>query len=147
MQITDTKGDTSMGYSPKQAQTQAPTKTFKFTVNRKGEFVYCPSSDWAYTHTDRIRFQSEAGPFTIDFIPINMAPEVKYSPLSGPLTSVNVGTAVYAADTSVNDELDDAAREGIVEKNGFIGRYRYSIKVTIDGEVFTDDQKNGTYAC
>jgi hypothetical protein len=130
-----------------------PTKTFKFTVGADGKFSYDPPTDWAYKHTDRIRFQTDSGPFTIKFLPIGNIPVANFNPLGGPLTSVpDVG--FFRADTTVTDALTEEDRATLIEGNvspafpeGFVGRYFYGIEVTKGKEVYSDNQKNGSYSC
>lgn len=117
-----------------------PTKTFTFTVGPDGKFTYDPTDDWIYFHTDTIRFQTESGPFTMGFLLETPVPVARFSPLRGPLKSVQEGSS-YHADTTVKDNLTQTDREMLMELNkgpqhpdGFVGRYRYDIKVTVGGK-------------
>ena len=130
-----------------------PTKTFSFTVGPDGQFIYDPPTDWAYRHDDHIRFQTESGPFTIDFLPASPIPIPGFNPLGGPLESVE-DSGFYRAETTVTDALTDEDRETLMQANvskaapfGFVGRYFYDIKVMVNKQQFSDNQKNGSYSC
>lgn len=131
-----------------------PQRLFKFTVDPQGQFHYDPPGDWAYGHTDQIRFQSDAGPFTLDVIPLTAIPDPSFNPLGAPLQSVPLQPGTYVADTAVTTSLTATDRETIRLANmskefpeGFISRYRYVIAVSKGGKQFSDSQKNGVYSC
>lgn len=131
-----------------------PTKIFTFTAGPNG-FAYTPPGDWAYNHADRIRFQSTSGPFRLSFRP-KQAPSVTFNPLGGPLSSVENPPGTHAVETTVQDGLNPAQRQSIIDSNkspahpqGFIARYRYAIEM-LDGDgdvIASDDTHNGTYDC
>ena len=130
-----------------------PTKVFSFSVTDQGEFSFYPSDDWAYNHTDVIRFQTSSGPFKIEFLPASAIPIPDFNPLGGPLTSVAGGIG-HHADTKVTDTLTANDRETLILANksparpdGYVGRYFYAISINVNGKDFFNKQKNGTYSC
>ena len=137
--------------------TNQPTDTpriFEFSLSKEGKFTYTPPGTWDYKHGDSIRFQTNAGPFQISFVPVGdlAAPE---DPLGGPLTSTVAANGLHIADTVARDKLTDSERALIVQAHidaghskGFVALYRYALEVTdAKGQKHADNQKNGSFSC
>jgi hypothetical protein len=142
-------------------QTDDPDKNFQFTLDEEGRFIYDdpkkdpPDKTWDYRHGDLIRFQTNAGPFKIDFRPTSGVVDRKFNPLGGPLKSRKSAGGLHIAETTARDKFTDSERETIVKAHidakrpkGFITAYDYVLDVTdANGQPRHDDQKNGTFGC
>jgi hypothetical protein len=135
---------------------QAPTtKTFRFTVDDNGKFLYDPDGDWAYTRRNTLEFRTTSGPFTLHFEPVQAPGIPGFAPLGGPLTGEPDGEGGWVATTRVNDGLTDAYRNAIREANrpaeggeGFVARYQYVIDgKTPEGVPFHAHDHNGIFVC
>ena len=130
-------------------------RVFRFEVDNEGNFTYFPAGDWAYHRTDVIRFETQSGDFSINFIPKPDRKSSDYSFLHGPLASTPEPGGVYAVETRVHDELPDKERQQLFEAHadeggeGFIAKYNYAIAVKDENDrvLFKDDTHNGTYTC
>jgi hypothetical protein len=129
-------------------------RTFKFDVSETDQFTYTPADDWKYSKQDILRFETQAGPFTIDFKPRDAALPPNFNPLSGPLDSVEDRSGVWFAETTVKDDLSPEARKSLMDSNkskefpnGFLARYTYDINVTKNGKKLHNATHNGVYSC
>lgn len=130
-------------------------RVFRFEVDNEGNFTYDPAGDWAYLKTDVIRFETQSGDFTINFIPKPDEKSSDYAFLHGPLASTLESGGMYAVETRVDDDLPKKTREELFESHketsgvGFIAKYNYAIAVKDknDRVLFKDDTHNGTYTC
>lgn len=128
-------------------------RTFRFDIEGT-QFTYTPDDDWRYSKQDVLRFETPAGPFTIDFKPRDAGLPPNFNPLGGPLDSVQDRSGVWFAETTVKDDLSPEARASLMDSNkskefpnGFLARYIYDISVTKDGTNHRDATHNGVYSC
>ena len=135
-----------------------PTKTFTFSVTgHPAVFTFKPTEMWRYTAVDIIRFQSKAGPFTLDLNRSDAVPQPNEKKPFGQLKSTLNPDAqgFFVAQTKITDGLTKAQRDQARAQNqtaadpfGFIARYKYAISVTLpDGSKAQDGQHNGEYGC
>jgi hypothetical protein len=135
-----------------------PTKTFTFSVaGNPAVFTFKPAEMWRYTAVDVIRFQSKAGPFTVDLNRSDAVAKPNEKKPFGQLQSTKNPDAqgFFFAQTKITDGLTKAQRDAARAQNqtaadpfGFIARYKYAIAVTLpDGTKAQDGQHNGEYGC
>jgi hypothetical protein len=141
-------------------------RVFEFTVDDGGNFTYYPpnprphwktdrENDWAYLSCDKLKFQTQDGPFTMKLR------RTDSSSRGGPMTNPFGGQLLESRhDPKSNswvievdqicDGLTPAQRREIHNANGdpgFIAKYRYLIGVLKNGKAMADDDQFGTYTC
>ena len=128
-------------------------------MDSKGEFDYEPKDPWDYNKIDTIQIRSETGRFTFRFIEVDSTGV----PTEGQVSPVEVDgrdrnpTSLRSGKTRADGEFATGRihirnDRGIIEAGRRVNgnktaRYRYAIACEVNGKLFVDASKNGSWGC
>jgi hypothetical protein len=141
-------------------------RVFTFSVDDRGNFTYedpspltewetDPPKDWAYCSCDKLKFQTQDGPFTMKLRRTDSSTRcgLMTSPFGGQLLESEYdpeSKTHFIEVKEICDGLTPAQRKEIYDANyppGFLAKYRYLIGVLKNGKAMADDDQFGTYTC